>query len=64
MNGMNETMNISTLTDEWMKEINKSMKENKPEKSPQSLSASQRNEFGIQRPLLHWYSSSLEKKMF
>ena len=61
MNGMNETMNISTLTDEWMKEINKSMKENKPEKSPQSLSASQRKEFGIQRPLLHWYSSSLEK---
>ena len=45
---------MNELKDEWKKD-------NLPKKSPQSLSASQRNEFGIQRPLLHWYSSSLEQ---
>jgi hypothetical protein len=32
-----------------------------PEKSPQSLSESQRKDWGMQRPVLHWNSSSLNK---
>ena len=53
---------VNRLTFPFYKEnIHWKCRQKLPEKSPQSLSESQRKDWGIQRPLLHWYSSSLDK---